>query len=42
MLNMKSVYFKADSRLIKICEKAVEGNIFSQKIVFGKIVTGEA
>lgn len=39
---MESIYFKCDINLIKLSKKVVEENIFSQKVYFGKIVTGEA
>lgn len=39
---MESVYFKADNNLIGLCEKFIDTNSFSQKIFFGRIVTGEA
>lgn len=39
---MDSIYFKADAQLIKISEKAVKNHLFKQRILFGKMVTGEA
>jgi len=39
---MKSIYFKADSELLKLCKACLKENTFTQKIHFGKIVTGEA
>lgn len=39
---MESIYFSADSYLLKLCRKVLELNIFKQQILFGKIVTGEA
>jgi adenosylhomocysteine nucleosidase len=39
---MKSIYFKADSELLKLSKDIINKNIFTQKILFGKIVTGEA
>ena len=34
--------FHSDENLLRLCKKAVESADFSQKIYFGKIVTGEA
>ncbi len=39
---MESIYFKSDGELTRISKAAIEENIFSQKIYFGKIVTGES
>lgn len=39
---MESIYFKCDSELTRLSKVAIEENIFSQKVYFGKIVTGEA
>lgn len=39
---MRSVYFKGDNSLLEICKKILDENAFTQKIYFGKIVTGEA
>lgn len=39
---MDSIYFKSDNKLLDLSKQVVEENIFSQKIYFGKIVTGEA
>ncbi|MRZ79932.1 5'-methylthioadenosine/adenosylhomocysteine nucleosidase [Paeniclostridium sordellii] len=39
---MESIYFKCDSELIRLSRQAIEENTFSQKIYFGKIVTGES
>jgi len=38
---MKSIYFKADNRLIDLCRAVINKNKFTQKVFFGKIVTGE-
>lgn len=37
-----SIYFKCDSKLLKLSRQVVVENTFSQNIYFGKIVTGEA
>jgi len=39
---MESIYFKADSKLVKLCRAVIDKNTFTQKIFFGRIVTGEA
>jgi adenosylhomocysteine nucleosidase len=39
---MKSIYFKCDSKLLTLCRQVLDEVIFTQKIYFGKIVTGEA
>jgi adenosylhomocysteine nucleosidase len=39
---MKSIYFKADSELIKLCKSIINKNTLTQNIYFGKIVTGES
>lgn len=39
---MESIYFKCDNNLIELSKQVIEENIFSQKVYFGKIVTGEA
>ena len=39
---MDSIYFKSDDKLINLCKKVVEENNFNQKVIFGRIVTGEA
>ncbi|MGN9162818.1 5'-methylthioadenosine/adenosylhomocysteine nucleosidase [Clostridium sulfidigenes] len=39
---MESIYFKADSKLIELCREMIDKNTFTQKIFFGRIVTGEA
>jgi adenosylhomocysteine nucleosidase len=39
---MKSIYFKADSKLVGLCRAMIDKNTFTQKIFFGRIVTGEA
>lgn len=39
---MKSIWFEADTALLELCEKMIENNEFPNKVVFGKIVTGEA
>ncbi|WP_160672539.1 5'-methylthioadenosine/adenosylhomocysteine nucleosidase [Clostridium sp. C8-1-8] len=39
---MDNIYFKADNTLVDLCKKVVEENEFRQKILFGRIVTGEA
>ena len=39
---MESIYFKSDSELTRISKTVIEENTFSQKIYFGKIVTGES
>jgi adenosylhomocysteine nucleosidase len=39
---MDNIYFTADNTLVDLCKKVIEENQFSQKILFGRIVTGEA
>lgn len=39
---MESIYFKPDSKLLELCKVVISENIFTQKIFFGKIVTGES
>ncbi len=39
---MESIYFKADSKLVELCRSMIDKNTFTQKILFGRIVTGEA
>ncbi len=39
---MESIYFKADSKLVELCRAVIDKNTFTQKIFFGRIVTGEA
>lgn len=39
---MDSIYFKCDSNLVALSREVLVENTFSQKIYFGKIVTGEA
>lgn len=39
---MESVYFKSDELLIEYCKEAIKNEEFQQKIMFGRIVTGEA
>lgn len=39
---MESIYFKCDSKLLQLSRQVVEENMFSQKIYFGNVVTGEA
>ena len=39
---MDNIYFKCDSKLLTLSKEVVVENIFSQKIYFGKIVTGES
>lgn len=39
---MESIYFKADSRLVELYRAVIDKNTFTQKIFFGRIVTGEA
>lgn len=40
--HMKSSYFSADAQLLSCFKRAVNDNGFRQKILFGKMVTGEA
>ncbi|MBC5629425.1 5'-methylthioadenosine/adenosylhomocysteine nucleosidase [Clostridium sp. NSJ-6] len=39
---MENIFFEADNNLIGLCKKVIDTEEFSQKILFGKIVTGEA
>lgn len=39
---MDSIYFKSDDSLVNLCKEIVEENNFKQKVLFGRIVTGEA
>lgn len=39
---MENIFFEADNNLIGLCKKVIDTERFSQKILFGKIVTGEA
>lgn len=39
---MESVYFKADSNLLNLSKKAVEKMTLENKVVWGRMVTGEA
>jgi len=39
---MESIYFKPDSELLELCREMISKNVFTQKVFFGKIVTGEA
>jgi len=39
---MESVYFKADSKLLNLSKKAVEKMTLENKVVWGRMVTGEA
>lgn len=39
---MESIYFKPDSELLELCRAMISKSAFSQKVFFGKIVTGEA
>jgi adenosylhomocysteine nucleosidase len=39
---MPSIYFDADHHLLKHCQNLIQKYDFVQKIVFGKMVTGEA
>lgn len=39
---METIYFESDKNLLSLCRTIVNDNIFSQNILFGKIVTGEA
>ncbi len=39
---MESIYFKTDSKLVELCRAVIDKNTFTQKIFFGRIVTGEA
>lgn len=39
---MDNIYFKGDNSLLKLTKEIVDNNIFSQNILFGRIVTGEA
>lgn len=38
---MDSIYFKSNDSLVNLCKKIVEENNFNQKVIFGRIVTGE-
>lgn len=39
---MENEFFEADNKLIGLCKKIIDTKEFSQKVFFGKIVTGEA
>ncbi|MCR1949810.1 5'-methylthioadenosine/adenosylhomocysteine nucleosidase [Clostridium sp. DSM 100503] len=39
---MKTIYFESDKKLLSLCRIIVNENTYSQNILFGKIVTGEA
>ncbi|MGG7098936.1 5'-methylthioadenosine/adenosylhomocysteine nucleosidase [Clostridium sardiniense] len=39
---MENIYFKADNKMLSICEDIIKKNKFNQKVVLGRMVTGEA
>lgn len=39
---MKTIYFESDKNLLSLCKAIVNENTFSNNILFGKVVTGEA